>query len=93
MPFQTHLRPGRCAEFTVSGLSHIVHEFKAVIDFNWKHMNWDWGKVGLSLRVILPQKRKSGDSPGFPVVKNSRCNAEDMGSIPGRRTEIPHAEG
>lgn len=66
---------------------------KAVIGFNWKHMNWDWGKVGLLLRVILSQKRKSGDFPGFPVVKNSHCNAEDTSSIPGRRTEIPHAEG
>ena len=29
--------------------------------------------------------------PGDPVVKNLPCNAGDGGSIPGRRTKIPHA--
>ena len=32
-----------------------------------------------------------GDFPGGPVVKNSPCNAEDMSSIPGQGTKIPHA--
>ena len=26
------------------------------------------------------------------MVKNSPCNAEDAGSIPGWRTKIPHAK-
>ena len=33
------------------------------------------------------------DFPGGPVVKNPPCNAGDVGSIPGRRTKIPHAAG
>ena len=32
----------------------------------------------------------SGDFPGGPVVQNLRCNGGDTGSIPGRRTKIPH---
>ena len=31
------------------------------------------------------------DFPGGPVVKNPPSNAGDVGSIPGRRTKIPHA--
>ena len=31
--------------------------------------------------------------PGGPVVKNLPYNAGDVGSIPGRGTEIPHAMG
>ena len=33
------------------------------------------------------------DFPGGPVVKNPPSNAEDVGSIPGRRTGIPHVTG
>ena len=35
----------------------------------------------------------SGDFPGGPVVKNPPSKAEDVGSIPGRKTKIPHAAG
>ena len=31
------------------------------------------------------------DFPGGPVVKNSPCNTEDVGSIPGWEIKIPHA--
>ena len=31
------------------------------------------------------------DFPGGPVVKNPPCNAEDVSSIPGQGTKIPHA--
>ena len=27
------------------------------------------------------------------MVKNLSCNVEDMGSVPGRGTKIPHASG
>ena len=33
----------------------------------------------------------SRDFPGGPVVKNSPCNAGDMGLVPGWGTNIPHA--
>ena len=33
------------------------------------------------------------DFPGGPVVKSPPSNAEDVGSIPGRGTKIPHAAG
>ena len=41
----------------------------------------------LSIEVTL------GDFPGGPVVKNPPSNAEDVGSIPGQGTKIPHATG
>ena len=31
------------------------------------------------------------DFPGCPAVKNTPCNVEDEGLIPGPRTKIPHA--
>ena len=34
-----------------------------------------------------------GDFPGGSVVKNLPSNAGDAGSIPGKGTRIPHAEG
>ena len=33
------------------------------------------------------------DFPGGPAVKNSLCNARDLGSIPGWRTVMPPATG
>ena len=36
--------------------------------------------------------RRTGDFSGGLVVKNPPSNAGDMGSIPGWRTKIPHAE-
>jgi len=33
------------------------------------------------------------DFPGGPVVKNSPCNAGDVGSISGWDTKIPHVMG
>ena len=33
----------------------------------------------------------SQDFPGSPVVKNLPSIAEDVGSIPGQGTKIPHA--
>ena len=36
---------------------------------------------------------KCGDFPGGPVVKNSPAISEDMGSIPGQGTKMPHAMG
>ena len=39
----------------------------------------------------LATKDSCGDFPGGLVVENLPCNAEDMGSIPGLGTKIPHA--
>ena len=36
---------------------------------------------------------RGGHFPGGSVVKNPSFNAEDMGLILGRGTEIPHATG
>ena len=42
----------------------------------------------------LPELKESlGDLPGGSVIKNPPSNAEDVGSIPGRGTKIPHALG
>ena len=59
-----------------------------------------YGTRGLSVQwsswdqqsVSLPATRDL-NFPGGPVVKNTPCNAGDMGSIPGRGTRIPHAMG
>ena len=39
------------------------------------------------------KKKKIGDFPGGPLVKNLPCNTGDMGSIPGGGTKIPQASG
>ena len=39
-------------------------------------------KLGKNLQV--------GDFPSGPVVKNPSCNAGDIGSVPGKGTNIPH---
>ena len=36
---------------------------------------------------------RGGDFPGGSVVKNPSFNAEDMGSVLGRGTEIPMPQG
>ena len=41
--------------------------------------------------LLSHRKRGSKDPPGGPVVKNLSCNAEDVGSVPGQGTKIPHA--
>ena len=38
-------------------------------------------------------KKMTGDFPGDSVVKNPPCNSEDMGSISGWGTRIPHTSG
>ena len=45
------------------------------------------------LRGALLKKKKIGDFPGGPLVKNLPCNTGDMGSIPGGGTKIPQASG
>ena len=47
-----------------------------------------------SLLVTLNIKTKTTSTiTSGPVVKNQPSNAGDSGSIPGRGTKIPHAEG
>ena len=36
---------------------------------------------------------KPQDFPGGPVVKNPRCNAGDVGLIPGWGAKTPHTAG
>ena len=49
---------------------------------------------GTPIKLISLQKHyRPGDFPGGPVVKNPPSNAGDMGSVPGRGTNIPHAAG
>ena len=56
--------------------------------------------AGESVKVVPPlwktiqqfgKESNVGTSLGGPVIKNLPCNAGDVGSIPGRRTKIPHA--
>ena len=44
----------------------------------------------LSLLTALFTMASPRDFPGGCVVKNLPCNAEDVGSIPGWGTKIPH---
>ena len=41
--------------------------------------------LGVAIKYV------SRDFPGGPMVKILPSNAEDVGSIPGPRTKIPHA--
>ena len=45
----------------------------------------------LSLLTALFKMASPRDFPGGGVVKNPPCNAEDVGSIPGWGTKIPHS--
>lgn len=36
-------------------------------------------------------KKTLRDLPGAPMVKNLPCNIRESGSMPGQRTNIPHA--
>ena len=49
-------------------------------------------KCDCCLDSLLP-KDSEGDFPGGPMVKNSPCNSEDAGSIPGWGTKIPCVKG
>ena len=40
---------------------------------------------------LLRNIKLSETPPGGPVIKNPPCNAVDVGSVPGREVEIPHA--
>ena len=41
----------------------------------------------------MPGKRiLTGDFPVGPVVKTSPSNVEDMSSVPGQSTKIPHGK-
>ena len=50
-------------------------------------------------RICHPHQKKgflkncTRDFPGGPVIKNLPSKAGDTGSIPGRGTKIPHANG
>ena len=44
-------------------------------------------------KIRCLRNQSKGDFPGGPMVKNPPSNAGDVGSIPGRGTEIPHAPG
>ena len=48
--------------------------------------------VKISQYIHIPNHH-SGDFPGGPLVKNSPSNVEEVGSIPGQETKIPHAVG
>ena len=47
----------------------------------------------LSLLFLKRESWNSQDFPGGPVVKNLSWDAEEVGSIPGCGTKIPHAKG
>ena len=46
-------------------------------------------KPTIAAKSSIKETERFGDIPGGPEVKNSLCNAGDMGSIAGWRTEIP----
>ena len=48
-------------------------------------------KPAIAAKSLIKETERFGDIPGGPEVKNSLCNAKDMGSIPGQGIIIPHA--
>ena len=46
-------------------------------------------KPAIAAKSLIKETERFGDIPGGPEVKNSLCNAGDMGSIPGWGTKIP----
>ena len=43
--------------------------------------------------VIKRERKKEGDIPGGPVIKNPPFSAGDLGSIPDRGTKTPYTSG
>ena len=41
--------------------------------------------------AVVEGKNKAWKVPGGPGIKSPPASSESLGSIPGRRTEIPHA--
>ena len=57
----------------------------------WEALNTGPGiQILFKLFLLKKKKKKIGDFPGGPVVKNPACNARDVGSIPGQGTNILH---
>ena len=54
-------------------------------------MNFLANSIAGVTQKIICHKCQCWDFPGGPVVKNLPCNAEDVGSVSGWRTKIPHA--
>ena len=46
-----------------------------------------------NMHCATPSRRRTWDFPGSSVVKDALCPAGGAGSVPGWRTEIPHATG
>lgn len=51
----------------------------------------EWAVLSNSLSLWLIKLTDKRGFQGVPVVKNPLCSAGDVHSIPGWRTEIPHA--
>lgn len=43
--------------------------------------------------AVVEGKNKAWKVPGGPGIKSPPASSESLGSIPGRRTEIPHVLG
>ena len=41
--------------------------------------------------AVVEGKNRARNVPGGPGIKSPPSSAESVGSVPGRRTEIPHA--
>ena len=54
------------------------------------HLYFDILRMKKKLRESRFRKCKYWDFPGSPVVKNTLCNAGDLGSIPSQETKSPH---
>ena len=50
-------------------------------------------KSGYYYKISIIKIHRGRDFAGGPVIKNPPYNAQEVGSIPGRGTKIPHVAG
>ena len=72
--------------------SQEVHPTSSVMDHTLKHIS----RIPTSSRgeeqiAVVEGKNRPWNVPGGPGIKGQPSSAESVGTIPGGRTEIPHA--
>lgn len=73
----------------VPGMPRADHQ----AEFSRALLSGGWAICPCTPSQLYKVKKMTGDFSGDPAVKNPPCNSEDVGSISGWGTRIPHISG